>query len=57
MRLNSLKHKCCGVTEENGKATIEKGYWSVFMKPNGHRLNLLRQKQFGLDTTNWCKYA
>ena len=56
MRLNSFKHKLCGVTEENGKATIGKGYWSDFMKRNGNRLNILRPHQFGLDRTNWCKY-
>ena len=57
MRLNSFKHKYCGVTEENGKATIGKGYWSGFMKRNGHRFNIVRHQQFGIDRTNWCKYA
>ena len=57
MRLNSFKHKHCGVTEKNEKAMIGKRYWSGFMKRNGHRLNIVRPQQFGLDRTNWCKYA
>ena len=57
MRLNSFKNKRCGVTEENGKAVIGKGYWSVFMKRNGHRLNSVTPHQFILDRTKWCKYA
>ena len=27
------------------------------MKSNGHRLNLVRPQQFGLDSTNWYKYS
>ena len=27
------------------------------MKQNGNRLNLIMPHQFGLDSTNWCKYA
>ena len=57
VRFNSFKHKYFGVTEKNGKAAIQKGYWSVFIKSNGHRLNLVRPQKFGLDRTNWCKYA
>ena len=57
MRLNSFKHKSCGVTEKNGKATIGKGYWSGFMKLNGYRLNILKPHQFELDRNNWCKYT
>ena len=57
VRSDSSKHKCCGVTEENGKAAIGKGYCSGFMKHNGNRLNIVRPHQFGLDRTNWCKYA
>ena len=52
MRLNSFKHKRCGIPELNGKATIGKGYWSGFMKRNGHRLNLVRSQKFGLDRPN-----
>ena len=57
MRLNSFKHKRCGVTDENGKATIGKGCWSGFRIHSGPRLNLLSPHQFGLDRTNLCKYA
>ena len=34
-----------------------KGYWSGFMRLNGHKLNHVRSHIFGLDRTNWCKYA
>ena len=57
MRLNSFKHNFFGVTEENGKVTIGKGYWSGFMENNGRRLNLVRPQKSGLDRNNWCKYS
>ena len=56
-RLNSFKHKHCGVTEENGKAVIGKGYWSGFMKRSGRSLNIVSPQKFGLDKTKWCKYT
>ena len=55
--LNSFKHKRCVVTEGKDNMTIGKVYWSGFIKRNGHRLNLVRPQKFGLDRTNWCKYA
>ena len=57
MRLNSFKNKCCGVTEENGKAMVRKGYWSCFMKHNRNMLNITRPQKFEFDRTNWCKYT
>ena len=44
-----LKHKRCSVTEDNGKATIGKGYWSDFMRRNEHRLNVVGPHQFVID--------
>ena len=43
--------------KKNGKDKTGKLYWSGFIKINGHRLNLVRPQIFGLDRTNWCKYA
>ena len=57
MRLNSFKHKLCGVTEENGKATIGKVYWSGFIKQNCNRLNHIKPHKFVLGKTDWCKYG
>ena len=57
MRLNYFKVQRCGITEEYGKDTVGKGYWSVFMKRNGQRLNHTRDHKFGFDSTNWCKYG
>ena len=57
VKLNSFKFQRCGLTEEYGKDTVGKGYWSVFMKRNGHRLNHVRDHKIGLDSTNWCKYG
>ena len=57
MNLNSFKGQCCGLTKEYGKAIVRKGYWSGFMKRNGHMLNHIRLHKFGLDRTNLWKYG
>ena len=57
VKLNSFKFQCCVVTEEDGKSMVGKRYWSHFMKRNGHRLNHVKPKKFGIDRTNWCKYG
>ena len=57
VKLDLLKGKFCVLTEEDGNAVVGKGYWSGFMKQNGHRLNHVKPHKFGLYRTNWCKYG
>ena len=57
VKLNSFKCRRCGVTIEDGRAMVGKGYWSGFMRRNGHRLNQVRPHEFGPDRNNWCKYG
>ena len=57
VRLNSSKGQRCGLTKEDGEATVVKLYWSDFMTHNGRMLNHVRTHTFGLDRTNEWKYG
>ena len=53
--LDSYKRPHCGITEENGKYTLGKGYWSGFMRQDRKRLDHAKPQKFVLDGANWFK--